>query len=108
MAALWGNRSNNRIEQQLERPMRLRAFQDLGTEENCAALANSGLERDHTVLQIALAPAPSAAERRLGVEPPDTLDAGCFRASAQPEHRTVVEEDVQIGRASCRERVAMS
>src|SRR5688572_30502530 len=59
----------DRVEQQLERAVRLRALENLRTEEDRLALPDRGLERDDAVAEVALAPRPPTAQRRFAVEP---------------------------------------
>ena len=62
--------------------MGLGTFEDLGTEKHGASLSNRGLERDHSVLEITLTPAPSAAQRCLRIEPANSFHARSFGARA--------------------------
>src|SRR5690606_24249427 len=51
------------VEEELERTVRLRAEQDLGTEQEQLTPADVGLGRDDAAVEILVAPHPSAAER---------------------------------------------
>src|SRR5688572_14757223 len=90
----WRNRYD-RIEQQFERAMRLRALEDLRTKEQSASLPDRRLECHDAVLEITLAPTPPAAQRRLRVEPSNASNACGVGACTELEHRAVIEEDVR-------------
>src|SRR4051812_44960685 len=83
-----------RVEEQFERPVRLRALQDLGAVEDDASLADPRLDREHAALEVLLSPRPAAVQWSRRIEPREGADAGGLRARSQLEDRTVVEEDV--------------
>src|SRR6185503_6323302 len=86
----------NPIEQELERPVRLRAECDLRSKQKQLALADFRLQDSNAVLQILLSPGPAASERLVAVKPRDRLYASHRGVRAQPEHRAVVEEHIHL------------
>src|SRR5450755_2427973 len=83
-----------RIEDELERPFRLRAERHLRCEEVRRAKPHLSRRHLHTVLQVVLADRPAGAKRFGHTEPGDLLDTlrECVRSHL--EDRGVVEEDV--------------
>src|SRR5688572_19049830 len=87
----------NAVEEKLESRMRLRTLQDFRPEEKHTALAERRLRRNHAVLEVLLAPGPTALQRRLRIEPRDSGDAG-----TRAKNRAVVEEHTgMLGHTEC-------
>src|SRR5436309_6135829 len=84
------------IEQELERPMRLTAEGDLGTEEIELSTSDGRFDRRRAALEKVLPPRPTAAQRRRRIEPCHRAHALQRRIGAEPEYRTVVVEDVDV------------
>src|SRR5688572_15388962 len=83
------------VEQKFERPVRLRAIRDLGTEEQHAALAERRIDDRRRALEVLLAPRPPASQWRGGAEPCHTPD-GRRRTCVDAECRAAVEKDVDV------------
>src|SRR5262249_27231746 len=95
-----------RVEQQLEGSVRLRALEDFRAVEDEMSVADTRVDGEDTAFEILLTPRPAAAQRRRRIEPGERLDAGVGRAGPELEHGTIVEEDVRALAHAGRERVA--
>src|SRR5690606_19544825 len=88
----------DRVEQELERAVRLRAERDLRSEDERLALADGRFERGRASLEVVLPPGPAAAERALGIEPHHRSYAAGGGIRMQPEDGAVVEIHVDVVR----------
>src|SRR5262245_33648084 len=64
-----------RVEEKLERAVRLRAERDLRSEQQHAALAGGHVSHRHAAIEVPLAPRPSAAQRSRAREPCDPAES---------------------------------
>src|SRR6266404_1063517 len=94
------------IEQELERSVRLSAERDLRSKQKQLALSYSRFGDSHAILQILLTPSPTASERFVAVKPCHRLHTFHRSVGAQPEHRAVVKEYVELVTHPVSERVA--
>src|SRR5215210_6056212 len=92
------------VEQELERPVRLRAERDLGAEQVQLALPDLRLGDRDALVEVGLAPCPTAAQRVRRVVPgnrPHTLRGG---VGAKGKDRALVEEHIDLLRKASRHR----
>src|SRR5262245_39359759 len=86
----------NAIKQEHESAVRLAAIRDFRTVHKQLALSNLGVHDRDGVFQIALTPSPSAAKRRVRIEPGYGLHAFGLRIRSQLERRIVLEKEIHF------------
>src|SRR5207253_1466488 len=93
------------IKQKLERSVGLAAKCDFRTKHEELAFSDLSVHNGDRVFQVALAPAPTAAQRLVGVKPGDGLHAFGLRIRLQLERRIVLKKEVDFVAHAERERI---
>src|SRR6202042_1276842 len=86
------------IEEELEGGVRLTAEGDLGAVEEDFAFAEVGLRYGDAVVEVGLAPGPTAVEDVAAAIPGDGLDTAQIGIGCGVEGGAVIEEDIDFGR----------
>src|SRR5258707_290972 len=95
------------VEQQLERSMRLRAPVHFVAEQHHVSLAGRRFDDRHRLIEVLLAPRPTAAQRRRTLVPRDRLGALQGRFRLQPERRALVVKHHGVLVHAVRQRVGV-